>query len=49
VTTRIASLAARRRDHLAEQLPGAAVELRQLHLLDRGEIVRARRDCDAGQ
>jgi murein DD-endopeptidase MepM/ murein hydrolase activator NlpD len=36
-------------DHLAEQLPGCAVELHQLHLFDRKEIVSAGVGLDARQ
>ena len=43
------ALAARSRNHLAKQLPGLAVELHQLHLLDRREVVRSGRDGDARQ
>ena len=36
-------------DHVAEQLPGLAVEPHQLHLLDREVVVGAGVDLDAGQ
>src|SRR5690349_19185595 len=35
--------------HIAEASPGLAVEARQLHLLDRREVGRARVDLDARQ
>src|SRR5262249_10338296 len=36
-------------DDIAEQAPGLAVELHELHLLDREEVIRAGVDLDSGQ
>ena len=39
----------RRFEHVADRLPGTAIELNQSHLLDWSEILRTRVDLDTGQ
>ncbi len=45
----VRSIGKRRFEHVADRLPGTAIELNQSHLLDWSEILRTRVDLDAGQ